>query len=104
MPTLPALGQLSSLQRLFISRMDYVEYIDNDFPIEEGQIRGFPSLEVLDIFEFSNLKGLLRQEGSELLLRLREIHITDCPKLTLPHFSSPKSLTIWGCSNAVDRY
>ncbi|CAL5379096.1 unnamed protein product [Camellia sinensis] len=31
---LPAFGQLASLQKLMIHRMDYVEYIDNDFPGE----------------------------------------------------------------------
>ncbi|THG04493.1 hypothetical protein TEA_024487 [Camellia sinensis var. sinensis] len=97
---LPAFGQLPSLRRLVISNMDYVEYIDNYFP-GGGPVRGFPSLEVLLISGLPNLVGLSREEGRELLPRLHEIYICNCPKLTLPRLSSPKLLTVSSSSNEV---
>ncbi|CAL5436114.1 unnamed protein product [Camellia sinensis] len=97
---LPAFGQLASLQKLMIHRMDYVEYIDNDFP-GEGPVRRFPSLEDLSIVDLPNLKGLSREEGRELLPRLHKISIKNCPKLTLPHLSSPENLYVSRCSNVT---
>ncbi|CAL5394450.1 unnamed protein product [Camellia sinensis] len=90
---LPAFGQLPSLQRLYISEMDYLEYIDNYFP-GESPVRGFPALEVLSISKLPNLVGLSREEGRELLPCLHEINIHTCPKLTLPRLSSPKLLNV----------
>ncbi|CAL5391386.1 unnamed protein product [Camellia sinensis] len=97
---LPAFGQLPSLRGLEISKMDYVEYIDNYFP-GGGPVRGFPSLKVLVISELPNLVGLSREEGRELLPCLHRINIHNCPKLTLPHLSSPKLLYVSSSSNVV---
>ncbi|KAL7219143.1 hypothetical protein ACSBR2_012256 [Camellia fascicularis] len=97
---LPAFGQLPSLRRLEISRMDYVEYIDNYFP-GGSPVRGFPALEELHISELPNLVGLSREEGRELLPCLHKIKIDNCPKLTLPRLSSPKLLDVWSSSNVV---
>ncbi|CAL5394443.1 unnamed protein product [Camellia sinensis] len=97
---LPAFGQLPSLRRLVICNTEYVEYIDNYFP-GGGPVRGFPSLEVLLISKLPNLVGLSREEGKELLPRLHEIYICNCPKLTLPRLSSPKLLTVSSSSNVV---
>ncbi|KAI8011304.1 Disease resistance protein RGA2 [Camellia lanceoleosa] len=58
---LPAFGQLPSLRGLEISKMDYVEYIDNYFP-GGSPVRGFPALEVLHISELPNLVGLSRRK------------------------------------------
>ncbi|XP_028120840.1 putative disease resistance protein RGA3 [Camellia sinensis] len=97
---LPAFGQLPSLRRLEISKMDYVEYIDNYFP-GGSPVRGFPALEVLCISQLPNLVGLSREEGRELLPCLHKIDINNCPKLTLPRLSSPKLLKVWFPSNVV---
>ncbi|KAL6985654.1 hypothetical protein U1Q18_019029 [Sarracenia purpurea var. burkii] len=98
---LPPLGQLPLLRRLKIVGMDKVEYIDGDFCCE-GPVRGFPSLEKLEIRDLPNLKGLSREEGGELLPRLCEIEVRDCPKLIFPYLSSPKVLeVIGGCTNVV---
>ncbi|CAL5394461.1 unnamed protein product [Camellia sinensis] len=97
---LPAFGQLPSLRRLEISKMDYVEYIDNYFP-GGSPVRGFPALEVLHISKLPNLVGLSREEGRELLPCLHEINIHTCPKLTLPRLSSPKLLNVASSSNVV---
>ncbi|XP_058188981.1 putative disease resistance protein RGA1 [Rhododendron vialii] len=98
---LPPFGHLPSLRYLRISGMDYVEYIDNDFP-SVGSARGFPSLEELYISDLPNLKGLSREEGRDLLPRLGKIFISNCPKLTLPRLSSSETLTmcINECSNS----
>ncbi|KAH7833476.1 hypothetical protein Vadar_006722 [Vaccinium darrowii] len=99
--TLPPFGQLPSLQYLDITGMDYVEYIDDDFP-GGGPVRGFPSLEQLSISDLPNLKGLSRKEGRDLLPRLGKISIENCPKLTLPCLSSSGTLTvvIWRANNS----
>ncbi|KAI8012624.1 putative disease resistance protein RGA4 [Camellia lanceoleosa] len=97
---LPAFGQLTSLRWLYISEMDYVEYIDNYFP-GGSPVRGFPALEVLRISELPNLVGLSREKGRELLPCLHKIYIDNCPKLTLPCHSSPKLLNVSSSSNVV---
>ncbi|KAL6985656.1 hypothetical protein U1Q18_019031 [Sarracenia purpurea var. burkii] len=98
---LPPLGQLPLLQRLKIVGMDKVEYIDSDLCCE-GPVRGFPSLEKLEISSLPNLEGLSRDEGRELLPRLRKIKVSDCPKLRFPCLSSPKVLEVnSGCTNVV---
>ncbi|KAE9457331.1 hypothetical protein C3L33_10780, partial [Rhododendron williamsianum] len=99
---LPPFGHLPSLRCLIISGMDYVEYIDNDFP-GGGPVRGFPSLEELRICDLPNLRGLSREEGRDLLPRLGKIFIKNCPKLTLPRLSSSQTLTmdVNGCSNLM---
>ncbi|KAL7250460.1 hypothetical protein ACSBR1_012469 [Camellia fascicularis] len=97
---LPTFGQLLSLRRLHISKMDYVEYIDNYFP-GGSPVRGFPALEVLYLSELPNLVGLSREEGRELLPCLHKITIRNCPKLTLARLSSPKLLFVWSSSNVV---
>ncbi|KAL6985650.1 hypothetical protein U1Q18_019025, partial [Sarracenia purpurea var. burkii] len=98
---LPSLGQLPLLRRLEIVGMDKVEYIDGDLCCE-GPVRGFPSLEKLEISRLPNLKGLSREEGRELLPRLCEIEVRNCPKLRFPCLSSPKVLGVFGgCTNVV---
>ncbi|KAI8530694.1 hypothetical protein RHMOL_Rhmol11G0079500 [Rhododendron molle] len=101
---LEALGPHQNIEELKIrdyKGMDYVEYIDNDFP-GGGPVRGFPSLEQLSIYDLPNLNGLSREQGRDLLPRLGEIIISNCPKLTLPRLSSSETLTvdIFVCSNS----
>ncbi|THG22891.1 hypothetical protein TEA_024182 [Camellia sinensis var. sinensis] len=42
------------------------------------------------------LEGLSREEGRELFPRLRKIDIAYCPKLSFPHLSAPKELSLVG--------
>ncbi|KAL7219140.1 hypothetical protein ACSBR2_012253 [Camellia fascicularis] len=91
---------IDNYRGLEISEMDYVEYIDNYFP-GGGPVRGFSSLKALVISELPNLVGLSREEGRELLPCLHRINIHNCPKLTLPHLSSPKLLYVSSSSNVV---
>ncbi|XP_057478306.1 putative disease resistance protein RGA4 [Actinidia eriantha] len=98
---LPPFGKLPLLKSLKISGMDKVEYIDDDFPAE-GQVRGFPSLEVLNIYSFPNLKDLSREEGREFLPHLREMNIGDCPNLRFPCLLSLIKLEVWSkCTSTV---
>ncbi|THF97915.1 hypothetical protein TEA_027556 [Camellia sinensis var. sinensis] len=53
----------------------------------------------------ANLVGMqnLREEGRELFPRLREIDIVYCPKLSFPHLSAPKELSLVGqCTMVVN--
>ncbi|CAL5441121.1 unnamed protein product [Camellia sinensis] len=90
---LPPFGQLPSLQILENHGMDEVlDYIENEYPSGGG----FPSLVELDVNHCPNLKGLSREDGRELFRGLRKICISNCPKLSLPHLSSPKELWFSG--------
>ncbi|KAL7166650.1 hypothetical protein ACSBR2_037335 [Camellia fascicularis] len=71
---------------------EVLEYIENEYPGGGG----FPSLVELNVYYCPNLKGLSREEGRELFPRLRKICISNCPKLSLPHLSSPKELWFSG--------
>ncbi|XP_057477597.1 putative disease resistance protein RGA4 isoform X2 [Actinidia eriantha] len=98
---LPPFGKLPFLKHLEISGMDKVKYIDDDFS-GEGPVRGFPSLEVLNIYSLPNLKGLSREEGRELLPHLREMKIGNCPNLRFPCLLSLIKLEVWGkCTSIV---
>ncbi|KAL7222168.1 hypothetical protein ACSBR1_023974 [Camellia fascicularis] len=90
---LPPLGQLPLLQSLEIDDMEeVVECIENEYPGGGG----FPSLEELTVRDCLKLEGLSREEGRELFPRLRVIHIARCPKLSFPHLSAPKELSLVG--------
>ncbi|KAH7833443.1 hypothetical protein Vadar_006376 [Vaccinium darrowii] len=98
---LPPFGQLPLLRRLLISGMDKVEYIYDDFP-DGGPVRGFPSLEILEMDDLSNLKGLSRKDGKELFPLLQKMKIRYCPNLSFRHLSLLKSLSVvGGCTNVV---
>ncbi|GFZ16346.1 hypothetical protein Acr_25g0007550 [Actinidia rufa] len=98
---LPPFGKLPLLKYLKISGMDKVKYIDDDFP-GEGPVRGFPSLEVLNFDSLPNLEGLSREEGRELLPRLREMKICNCPNLRFPCLLSLIKLEVRGkCTSIV---
>ncbi|CAL5359441.1 unnamed protein product [Camellia sinensis] len=71
---------------------EVLEYIENEYPGGGG----FPSLVELDVYYCPNFNGLSREEGRELFPRLQKICISNCPKLSLPHLSSPKELWLSG--------
>ncbi|KAL7187993.1 hypothetical protein ACSBR1_037935 [Camellia fascicularis] len=90
---LPPLGQLPLLQSLIIVDMEeVVGHIENEYPGGGG----FPSLEELYVDNCPKLEGLSREEGRELFPRLHNIEIRYCPKLSFPHLSSPKQLSLEG--------
>ncbi|XP_028101640.1 putative disease resistance protein RGA4 [Camellia sinensis] len=96
---LPPLGQLPLLQSLEISGMKVVGCIENEYPGGGG----FPSLEELTVRDCPKLEGLSREEGRELFPRLRKIIIAYCPKLSFPHLSAPKELSLVGeCTTGLN--
>ncbi|PIA64125.1 hypothetical protein AQUCO_00201426v1 [Aquilegia coerulea] len=90
--TLPSLGQLPSLKALVITNIPEVETIDVDF-CGAGNVRGFPSLEILD---FSNMASLQSWNGLAEgdLPCLRKLTFSSCLKLE----ALPKIL----CSPALE--
>ncbi|CAL5330355.1 unnamed protein product [Camellia sinensis] len=125
---LPEFGQLASLQKLMIHRMDYVEYIDNDFPGEgrledsrlwktsfvfchDDKVISFPeemfqnlnALESLYIERFSKLKVL--PTNLESLVSLKSLCIHSChgleslPEHGLRSLKSLQHLEINRCNN-----
>ncbi|KAG5568809.1 hypothetical protein H5410_064175 [Solanum commersonii] len=98
---LPPFGELPCLESLELSwgsaDVEYVEEVDID--VDSGfptRIR-FPSLRKLVIWDFCNLKGLLKKEGGEQFPVLEEMEILCCPILTLS--SNLRALTSLRISN-----
>ena len=77
---LPALGQLQHLKALDIGKMDQLKYIDHQF-LGNGAGAGFPRLESLKLHSMSSLEKWSGLRTNDLP-RLRNLVITDCPKLT----------------------
>ncbi|KAL3361726.1 hypothetical protein AABB24_014545 [Solanum stoloniferum] len=77
---LPPFGELPCLESLRLwNGSRKVEYVEED-DVHSGR---FPSLRKLVIWDFSNLKGLLKKEGGEQFPVLDEMEICYCPILTL---------------------
>ncbi|KAG5592413.1 hypothetical protein H5410_042927 [Solanum commersonii] len=97
---LPPFGELPCLESLVLHKgsaeVEYVEEedidVDSGFPI---RIR-FPSLRELCLFNFRNLKGLLKKEGEEQFHVLEEISIYWCPVFVFPTLSFVKGLKVNG--------
>ncbi|KAJ0860912.1 putative leucine-rich repeat domain superfamily [Helianthus annuus] len=83
--SLPQLGQLPSLKKLYISSMPNVEFIGSEFTgTNQLTVAAFPSLEIL---RFESMHGWevwsTNNEVSDAVFPcLRELQIEDCPKLT----------------------
>ncbi|KAG5592462.1 hypothetical protein H5410_042976 [Solanum commersonii] len=95
---LPPFGELPCLESLELSwgsaDVEYVEEVDID--VHSTRIR-FPSLRKLVIWDFRNLKGLVKKEGGEQFPVLEEMEILCCPILTLS--SNLRALTSLRISN-----
>ncbi|XP_049361626.1 putative disease resistance protein RGA1 [Solanum verrucosum] len=97
---LPPFGELPCLESLVLHKgsaeVEYVE--EEDIDVDSGfptRIR-FPSLRELCLFNFRNLKGLLKKEGEEQFHVLEEISIYWCPVFVFPTLSSVKGLKVNG--------
>ncbi|CDP17369.1 unnamed protein product [Coffea canephora] len=113
---LPSLGQLPSLKRLSLIRLDNIRFI-GDEEEEEGRSRAsgsgarrrkfFPALEELWVIDMGNLVewkdadqvgSTVGEAEADVFPMLRNCHIRRCPQLTtLP--CSCKSLDVEGCRN-----
>ncbi|XP_055820960.1 putative disease resistance protein RGA3 [Solanum dulcamara] len=92
---LPAFGELPCLESLELRDGSVeVEYIEED-DVYSGRKR-FPSLRKLHIYDFPNLKGLVKKEGEEQFPVLEEMRIEDCPMFVFPTHSSVKKLEVSG--------
>ncbi|CDP21378.1 unnamed protein product [Coffea canephora] len=101
--SLPALGQLESLQSLEIVGMSYIFDLAENFYGDVSAIKPFPSLKKLRIEKLPEWERWHMPEG-EVFNRLEELSIIDCPKLIgeLPRqLASLQSLEISGCGNLV---
>ncbi|MCD7471419.1 hypothetical protein HAX54_011860 [Datura stramonium] len=104
--SLPALGQLASLKLLTTSKMDEIRNVGQEFYGDNSTIRPFQSLiflkfeqmmawerwQILSNGVFSSLEELHISKCPQLtgdfpseLLSLKQLVMTDCPKLILPH-------------------
>ncbi|KAJ8641181.1 hypothetical protein MRB53_017875 [Persea americana] len=99
--TLPPLGQLPSLKFLFIDGMCGVKYVDRSF-FGNGNVKGFPSLEMLELNYLPNIQHLPAIEEGEFPC-LRELQISNCRQLIeLPHLcflAALGELNISHCDN-----
>ncbi|KAJ9550090.1 hypothetical protein OSB04_022633 [Centaurea solstitialis] len=110
---LPPLGHLGSLKKLFVDSMDGVKTFSFELPgrsTDSFQGTAFPLLEVL---QFSNMQGWERwstrlgdnNDGtSRSFPFLREVYVTNCPKLveiSIDLMPSLLVLDLEGCSGEV---
>ncbi|AES79733.1 putative P-loop containing nucleoside triphosphate hydrolase, leucine-rich repeat domain, L [Medicago truncatula] len=100
---LPLLGKLPSLEKLELSSMVNLKYLDDDESQDGMEVRVFPSLKVLHLYELPNIEGLLKVERGKVFPCLSRLTIYYCPKLGLPCLPSLKSLNVSGCNNELLR-
>lgn len=82
---LPPLGQLPLLKVLYITGMDAVTCIGNEF-YGNGDIKGFPSLKHFEIHDMPNLEEWLNFDGGQVLPCIKKLAVKGCPKLrSMPH-------------------
>ena len=100
--SLPALGHLSSLQELYIEKMEGLERVDQGF-YWNGQfgVKSFRSLKTLSFKELSHWTHWIPSANEhEEFPTLQVLHIQGCPELIgrLPkHLFSLKTLMVSGC-------
>ncbi|AES98639.1 putative P-loop containing nucleoside triphosphate hydrolase, leucine-rich repeat domain, L [Medicago truncatula] len=100
---LQLLGILPSLKNLELSYMDNLKYLDDDESEDGMEVRVFPSLEELVLYQLPNIEGLLKVERGEMFPCLSKLDISECRKLGLPCLPSLKSLTVSECNNELLR-
>ncbi|KAM4082387.1 hypothetical protein ACJW30_11G169500 [Castanea mollissima] len=110
---LPPLEQLPNLKRLYLNKLDSLEYMSEiDYGEELSNSSFIPSLNELYLLRCPNLKGWWRQrrdsseevddDNNHLLPffpGLSDLEIKNCPKLTsMPLFPNVETLTLDMCS------
>ncbi|XAR62045.1 hypothetical protein NMG60_11016627 [Bertholletia excelsa] len=99
---LPILGQLPLLKVLNLQGMDAVEKITSDFYGKEGRRRSFPSLKVLTLQDFPELRNWESTDSMEAFPSLDRLTVIKCPKLTsMPCFQSLQHLELRECNSVV---
>ncbi|CDP20160.1 unnamed protein product [Coffea canephora] len=101
--SLPALGQLQSLQSLKIVGMSCIPVLTQDFYGDISVTKPFPSLKKLRIVKLTEWEKW-QIPKCEVFNRLEELSIIACPKLTgeLPEqLASLQSLEITRCDNLI---
>ncbi|XP_042480395.1 putative disease resistance protein At3g14460 [Macadamia integrifolia] len=97
---LPPLGQLPFLKYLIIDAIYGLENVGSEF-CGDGNLLGFPSLEMLKLEDMKDLKVWKGAENGEFPC-LHELIIMKCPKLTiLPRFSSLQDLILDECHENI---
>uniref|UniRef100_M1BR50 Disease resistance protein RGA1 n=1 Tax=Solanum tuberosum TaxID=4113 RepID=M1BR50_SOLTU len=96
---LPPFGDLPCLESLVLANgSGEVEYLEQD---DVSTRRWFPSLRKLSIWDFRNLKGLLKKGGEEQFPVLEEMDTDNCPMFVIPTLSSVRKLVIFGEADAT---
>ncbi|KAG6518009.1 hypothetical protein ZIOFF_021410 [Zingiber officinale] len=98
----PPFGNLQSLRKLAMIRMDNVKRMGAEFH-GHGPIRGFPSLQELQLEWMRNLEEWSESDGAdELFPLLKTLKILNCPKLkTMPRFPTIEFLNLDNCSESL---
>ncbi|MED6217232.1 hypothetical protein PIB30_015794 [Stylosanthes scabra] len=91
--SLPALRKLPALKRLEISNINHLTDLNNETYENTG---GFMALERLILNKLPNLIRLSREGGENMFPLLSELHIYECPELSLPSLPSLKELIVEG--------
>nr|XP_043611522.1 uncharacterized protein LOC122583158 [Erigeron canadensis] len=98
---LPTLGQLRSLQKLFIESMNGVRRLDPELhgPINSRHDVAFASLKILEFkdmqgWELWSTIGTYKDGTAESFPCLREISLTNCPNLAVVTIESIQSLQV----------
>ncbi|KAH0643900.1 hypothetical protein KY289_034874 [Solanum tuberosum] len=96
---LPPFGDLPCLESLVLANgSGEVEYLEED---DVSTRRWFPSLRKLSIWDFRNLKGLLKKGGEEQFPVLEEMDTDNCPMFVIPALPSVRKLVIFGEADAT---
>ncbi|KAI3955716.1 hypothetical protein MKW98_006076 [Papaver atlanticum] len=91
---LPALGNLPSLEELYIKNLGSIKDIGNEFygigsSCKNVKELAFPKLEELHIVDMAKLEhwDFIAPDEKKIMPCIRDLHIRNCPKLiVLPHF------------------
>ncbi|XP_077215837.1 putative disease resistance protein RGA3 [Tasmannia lanceolata] len=99
---LPPLGQLPFLKKLEIDGIDGLKHVEGEFIGGSNKvIKGFPSLEKLDLVNMPNLEEWCGAREGDMPC-LATLEISNCPKLQrFPHLPSINNLVLRDCNEMV---
>ncbi|XP_077215801.1 putative disease resistance protein RGA3 [Tasmannia lanceolata] len=99
---LPPLGQLPFLKKFKINGMDGLKHIEGEYIGGSNKvIKGFPSLEKLELVDMPNLEEWCRAREGDMPC-LGTLKISNCPKLQrFPHLPSINNLVLRDCNEMV---
>ncbi|XP_058756472.1 putative disease resistance protein RGA1 [Vicia villosa] len=103
---LSGLGKLPSLKKLELRDMNNLKFVD-DNDDDDGEshnsmnVKIFPSLEELILFNLPGLEKLLKLERGEMFPCLSFLRISFCRQLRLSCLPYVKRLSVFGCNNEL---